>query len=137
LVKILVKRRSARRPPSRLLWREARLYSHADIAELYGFRWNSELDLRAIKSFLHLAHVRCKSPEMVRRELRTTLLAYNLIRTAAANAAAFARQATATDQFHGNLSIRPLRVAVDLLRRLDRRSAPRTLFAPSDAHCRL
>jgi len=64
------------------------LYSHAEIAELYGFRWNSELDIRAIKSSLNLAHVRCKSPEMVRRELRTTLLAYNLIRTTAANAAA-------------------------------------------------
>ena len=62
-------------------------YSHADIAELYGFRWNSELDIRAIKSSLNLAHVRCKSPAMVRRELRTTLLAYNLIRTTAASAA--------------------------------------------------
>jgi putative transposase len=67
---------------------DAETYSHADIAELYGCRWNSELDIRAIKSSLHLAHVRCKSPEMVRRELRTTLLAYNLIRTTAANAAA-------------------------------------------------
>ena len=63
------------------------LYSHERIAELYGFRWNSELDIRAIKSSLNLAHVRCKSPDMVRRELRTTLLAYNLIRTTAANAA--------------------------------------------------
>ena len=67
---------------------DAAVYSHADIAALYGFRWNSELDIRAIKSSLNLAHVRCKSPEMVRRELRTTLLAYNLIRTTAANAAA-------------------------------------------------
>ena len=44
-------------------------YSSKDIAELYGFRWNAELDLRGIKSNLNLAHVRCKSPEMVRREL--------------------------------------------------------------------
>ena len=66
---------------------DATLYSHAEIAELYGFRWNSELDIRSIKSSLNLAHVRCKSPEMVRRELRTTLLAYNLIRATAANAA--------------------------------------------------
>ncbi len=63
-------------------------YSHAEIAELYGFRWNSELDIRAIKSNLNLGHVRCKSPHMVRRELWTTLLAYNLIRTTAANATA-------------------------------------------------
>jgi len=45
------------------------------------------LDIRAIKSDLNLVHVRCKSPEMVRRELWTTLLAYNLIRTMAAAAA--------------------------------------------------
>ncbi len=58
-----------------------------DIAELYGFRWNSELDIRSIKESLNLGHVRCKSPEMVRRELWTTLLGYNLIRTTAASAA--------------------------------------------------
>jgi hypothetical protein len=62
-------------------------YSQEDIAELYSFRWNSELDLRCIKSSLNLGHVRCKSPEMVRREVWTTLLAYNLIRTTAAGAA--------------------------------------------------
>ena len=66
---------------------DATLYTKEDIAELYGFRWNSELDLRSIKQSLNLAHVRCKSPEMVRKELWTTLLAYNLIRTTAAAAA--------------------------------------------------
>ena len=58
-----------------------------DIAELYGFRWNSELDIRSIKSSLNLSHVRCKSPEMVHREVWTTILGYNLIRTTAAGAA--------------------------------------------------
>lgn len=62
-------------------------YTREDIAQLYGFRWNSELDIRGIKSSLNLGHVRCKSPEMVERELWTTLLAYNLIRTTAAGAA--------------------------------------------------
>lgn len=66
---------------------DAETYTKADIAELYGFRWNAELDIRAIKQNLNLNHVRCKSPEMVRRELWTTLLAYNLIRTTAAAAA--------------------------------------------------
>lgn len=61
--------------------------SQEEIAELYGFRWNSELDIRSIKESLNLGHVRCKSPEMVRRELWTTLLGYNLIRTTAAGAA--------------------------------------------------
>ena len=62
-------------------------YSKEDIAELYGFRWHSELDIRSIKQSLGLDHVRCKSPAMVRKELWTTLLAYNLIRTTAAAAA--------------------------------------------------
>ncbi|MCK5804524.1 MAG: IS4 family transposase [Lentisphaeria bacterium] len=63
-------------------------YSAKDIAELYGYRWNVELDIRDIKQTLGLDHVRCKSPEMVRRELWVTLLAYNLIRKVIATAAA-------------------------------------------------
>jgi hypothetical protein len=62
-------------------------YTKEDIAELYGFRWNSELDIRSIKSSLNLGHVRCKSPEMVHREVWTTILGYNLIRITAAGAA--------------------------------------------------
>jgi len=58
-----------------------------DIAQLYGFRWNSELDIRSIKSNLNLAHVRCKSPQMVHREVWTTILGYNLIRATSAGAA--------------------------------------------------
>lgn len=63
-------------------------YPAEDIAELYSYRWNAELDIRAIKQTLGLDHVRCKSPHMVRRELWVTLLAYNLIRKLMATAAA-------------------------------------------------
>jgi len=66
---------------------DADAYTTEDIAELYGFRWNSELDIRSIKSSLNLGHVRCKSPAMVNREVHTTILGYNLIRTTAASAA--------------------------------------------------
>ena len=66
---------------------DAQEYSKEDIAQLYGFRWNSELDIRSIKQSLGLDHVRCKSPAMVGNELWTTLLGYNLIRTTAAAAA--------------------------------------------------
>jgi hypothetical protein len=62
-------------------------FSKEEIAELYGHRWNAELDIRSIKQSLNLAHSRCQSPAMVRRELWTTLLAYNLIRTTIAAAA--------------------------------------------------
>jgi hypothetical protein len=66
---------------------DADQYTKEDLAQLYNFRWNAELDIRSIKDALNLGHVRCKSPEMVRRELWTTLLGYNLIRTTAAAAA--------------------------------------------------
>ena len=64
--------------------------SYEDIAELFNFRWNAELDLRSIKTQLNLRHLRCKSPEMVRREFWTTIIAYNAIRMTAARSAQLA-----------------------------------------------
>lgn len=61
--------------------------SYEEISDLFSFRWNAELDIRSIKTFMNLNFVRCLSPEMVRRELWTTLLAYNLIRTTICSAA--------------------------------------------------
>jgi putative transposase len=71
---------------------DPKAYSREDLAELYGFRWNVELDIRQIKQTLHLDHVRCKTPAMVLRELWVTLLAYNLIRKVIATAAAVHRK---------------------------------------------
>ncbi|QDT78601.1 Transposase DDE domain protein [Gimesia maris] len=62
-------------------------HTKQDIAKLYGLRWNVELDLRHIKDTLNLGHLRCKSPAMIRCELWTTMLGYNLIRATAAGAA--------------------------------------------------
>lgn len=59
---------------------DAEEYTKADIAELYHQRWLIELDIRAIKTTLRMDVLRCKSPEMVHREIWTCLLAYNLIR---------------------------------------------------------
>ena len=55
-------------------------YPQYDIAELYHQRWLVELDIRAIKCSLGMDVLRCKTPEMVRKEIWTCLLAYNLIR---------------------------------------------------------
>ncbi len=55
-------------------------YSNDDIAQLYHKRWLVELDIRAIKCTLGMDVLRCKTPEMVRKEIWTCLLAYNLIR---------------------------------------------------------
>ena len=57
--------------------------SREDLAELFGFRWNAELDIRSIKTHMNLNHLRCKTPEMVRKEFWVTMLAYNAIRTTA------------------------------------------------------
>ena len=66
---------------------DPKAYTAEDIAELYGYRWHSELDICAIKQSLHLDHAGCKSPRMIRREVWTTMLGYNLVRTTAAAAA--------------------------------------------------
>lgn len=51
-----------------------------DLAALYRQRWLVELHLRDIKSMLQLDVLRRTTPERVRQELWTGLLAYNLIR---------------------------------------------------------
>ncbi|MBL6704623.1 MAG: IS4 family transposase [Planctomycetaceae bacterium] len=58
-----------------------------DLSELYRARWNIELDLRALKETMQMNVLRCKTPELVRKELWTHLLGYNLIRTMIAQAA--------------------------------------------------
>src|SRR3954468_5742141 len=62
--------------------------SREDLASLYRARWNNELDLRSIKVTLQMDMLRCKTPELVRKEIWTHVLAYNLIRTVMAQAAA-------------------------------------------------
>jgi hypothetical protein len=61
--------------------------SAEELASLYRARWNNELDLRSIKATLQMDMLRCKTPELVRKEIWTHVLAYNLIRTVMAQAA--------------------------------------------------
>lgn len=62
-------------------------YTRKDLADLYQKRWLAELDIRAIKCSLGTDILRCKTPAMVRKEIWTQLLAYNLIRKALLEAA--------------------------------------------------
>lgn len=62
--------------------------SKEELASLYRARWNNELDLRSIKVVLQMDVLRCKTPELVRKEIWAHALAYNLIRTVMAQAAA-------------------------------------------------
>ena len=66
---------------------DAERYPTQDIATLYHYRWNAELDLRALKQSLAMDHLRCKSPEMVRKEIWTAWLGYTLLRKSIAQAA--------------------------------------------------
>src|SRR6516225_6431107 len=62
--------------------------SKEELASLYRARWNNELDLRSLKSTMQMSELRCKTPELVRKEVWAHILAYNLIRTVMAQAAA-------------------------------------------------
>jgi DDE family transposase len=66
---------------------DAEQYSAEDLTDLFAERWHCELDLRSIKQALGMYHFRCRTPEMVRKELWMHLLAYNLIRVRMAQAA--------------------------------------------------
>ena len=59
-----------------------------ELADLFLERWNIELDFRSIKVVLQMEVLRCMSPEMVKKEIWMHLLAYNLIRSVMAKAAA-------------------------------------------------
>ncbi len=61
---------------------DAKAYARDDMAELYRARWTVELDIEAIKITLGMDILRCKTPEMVHKEMWACLLAYNLIRRA-------------------------------------------------------
>lgn len=63
------------------------VYTKKDLGDLYRRRWEAELHLRAIKVVLGLDVLRCKTPEMVRKELWMGLLGYNVIRATMAEAA--------------------------------------------------
>jgi len=55
-------------------------YPATALADLYRRRWQVELFFRHIKTTMHMDVLRCKSPEMIMRELHTHMIAYNLIR---------------------------------------------------------
>src|SRR5262249_23319851 len=58
------------------------------IGGLYERRWEGEVDIRSVKSVMKMDVLRCKTPGMVEKEVWAHLLAYNLLRTVMAVAAA-------------------------------------------------
>lgn len=63
----------------------------AELAKIYGFRWNIEVCFRYIKAQMDLGFLECHSADMVRKEWLAGLIAYNLIRWTMGAAAALAR----------------------------------------------
>lgn len=57
-------------------------YTKSDLEILYRQRWHGEVDLRSLKSTLQMDVLRCKTPEMVQKEIWIHLLANNLLRSA-------------------------------------------------------
>ena len=55
-------------------------YPAEQLAELYRHRWRAELYLRSFKTALGLEVLRCRSVEMIRKELLVGQIAYNMIR---------------------------------------------------------
>ena len=59
---------------------DTKVFTRDWITTVYRSRWQIELDIRSIKCSLGMDMIRAKTPEMVRTEIWSCLLAYNLIR---------------------------------------------------------
>lgn len=54
--------------------------SQDELSALYYQRWSIEVDLRSIKCSMQMDILRCKTPDMVHKEIWCHVLAYNLLR---------------------------------------------------------
>ncbi len=53
---------------------------------MYRARWNAELNLKSLQQTMQMHILRCKTPELVWKNIWTHILGYNLIRTVIAQA---------------------------------------------------
>jgi hypothetical protein len=51
-----------------------------EIVNLYGQRWNIEVDLRSLKGTLRLEELTCTTSPMVAKEIDLAMVSYNLVR---------------------------------------------------------
>lgn len=59
---------------------DPKAYPKAKLAQLYGLRWQVEVNLDHVKTTLKMEMLQAQSPEMVRKEIYVHLMAYNLLR---------------------------------------------------------
>jgi hypothetical protein len=93
-----------------------------EIGELYTERWLIEVDFRFIKTVLQMDVLRCKTPDMVCKEIWVHLLAYNLIRTVMAQTAHRYNLPPRTLSFKG--ALQQLNAFKDTLLCADEKSLP-------------
>lgn len=79
------------------------LYPAGEIAQAYGLRWREEMCFDDLKTTLHMAHLKCLSPQMVKKELCMFLIAHNLLRCLMAQAAAQAQIKIEQISFKGTM----------------------------------
>lgn len=104
-------------------------YPAGELGALFRQRWHAELDLRALKTQMHMEMLRTRSPAMVRKEVAIHLLAYNLIRGIMAEAAravevqprrlSFKGAVHTVRSFEAGHLYDPTRIAADLPRLLE------------------
>jgi hypothetical protein len=80
---------------------DGRLAPAAELDRLYGNRWNIEVDLRSIKAEMGMDILRCKNPDMIRKEVAVHLLAYTLVRAVMAQAASLTQVLARALSFKG------------------------------------
>lgn len=82
---------------------DASRYAASELADLYFQRWDVELFFRDIKTTMGMDVLRCRSPEMVEKEILMHFIAYNAIRLLMLEAAAEADQTLCRLSFKGTI----------------------------------
>ena len=84
---------------------DPKAYPAHEIAQIYGRRWQVELDIRDIKTTLGMEFINVQSPAMVRKEIWMHMLGYNLARSIMQQACALTDLPVEEASFKGSLSI--------------------------------
>lgn len=82
---------------------DEKAYTASDLADLYFQRWDVELFFRDIKTTMGMDILRCKTPNMVRKEIVMHLIAYNGIRYLMVEAATRAGKPVRRISFKGSV----------------------------------
>jgi putative transposase len=82
---------------------DSNVYPVRELAEAYRLRWRLEMCFDDLKTTLHMAHLKSKTPTMAKKELSVFLIAHNLLRCVIAQAATEAQIPVRQISFKGTL----------------------------------